>query len=424
MANHISIMDGKNLNLDQIEGRFAAFERVPFAVTLRLSKPLAEDGYGVITVNGVQVPKGKQFLMDMIVKSHCLMVPVGSVAREYGAEYTMKLSGFRAADGTAFPETTLKFKTGPRPLRDASHVEHDKLAIQAAREGMVLLKNENHVLPLEKNALLNCFGSAQYIFRNTATGAGLINPRWQANFHQSIREHSSFRVNREISDLYIRLEDICPSEEALQRARAQSDTAIIVIGRGSGEFLDNRPVKGGYYLTDSERAMIEAVSKAFPKTVAILNTGYPIEMGWVGEYGIDAVLYTGFAGMGAGYALMELLDGRANPSGKLPDTWAYDYYDYPAAHNFINLPADHKAVGEKEFGVHLYYEEDIYVGYRYFDSFGKPAAYGFGHGLSYTIFQLDFGPVRCENGQILEEVRVQNTGDRTGKETGIGRAHV
>lgn len=416
MSNRFSIMDGKQLNLDRIEGRFAAFERVPYAVTLRMNKPLAEDGYGVITVDGVEVPRGKPFLMDMIVKSHCLMVPVGSVAREYGREYTMKLTGFKAADGSAFPETTLKFKTMPRPARDDSHKAHDEVAIRAAREGMVLLRNEGGVLPLAPDATLNCFGAAQYIFRNTATGAGLINPRWQADFHQSVEEHSRFRVNRAVSVLYASLEDVCPSDELLAQAKEKSDTALILLTRGSGEFLDNRPVKGGYYLTDAERAMIRKVSGAFDKTVAILNTGYPIEMGWVKEYGIKAVLYTGFAGMGAGYALMELLDGRTNPSGKLPDTWAYDYYDYPSAHNFINLPAEHKAVGEKEFGVHLYYEEDIYVGYRYFDIFNKKAAYGFGHGLSYTKFSMETDAVHFENGRLTAAVTVTNIGERSGKE--------
>ena len=416
MSNRFSIIDGKKLNIDQIEGRFAAFERVPYAVTLRLSKPLAEDGYGVITVNGTVVPQGKSFFMDMIIKCHCLMVPVGSAAREYGKKYTMHLSGFKAADGSPFPDTDLHFETLPRPRKDDSHAGHDEIAIQAAREGMVLLKNAGGVLPLKPGTTLNCFGAAQFVFRNTATGAGLINPRWQANFHQSIKEHSSFRLNEEVSELYSCLEDICPADEVLVRAQKEEDTALILITRGSGEFLDNRPVKGGYYLTDEERAMICKVSGTFSRTIAILNTGYPIEMGWIEEYGIDTVLYTGFAGMGAGYALMEILDGRCCPSGKLPDTWALDYYDYPSAHNFPNLPAEHKAVGEKEFGVQIYYEEDIYVGYRYFDTFSKKNAYCFGHGLSYTDFELSFSECEYAEGILSTKVRVSNIGRYSGKE--------
>lgn len=416
MGNKFSILDGKKLNLDCIEGRFAAFAKVPYAVTLRLSQPIAEDGYGTITVDGVEIPRGTQFLMDMMVKVHCLMVPVGSVARGYGKEYTMRLTGFKGKDGKPFPDTTLKFRTMERPQRDHAYDTHDEVAIQAAREGMVLLQNENHVLPLREDAVLNCFGSAQFYFRNTATGAGLINPRWQANFHQSIEEHSRFRVNREVADLYVQLWDVVPSEAVLNRAKKQSDTAIILISRHSGEFSDNRPVKGGYYLTNDERAMINAVSKAFPKTVAIINAGYPIEMGWVKEFGIDAVLYTGFAGMGAGYALMEILDGRTNPSGKLPDTWSYDYYENPAAHNFVNLPADHKQVGEKDFGVHIYYQEDIYVGYRYFDTFEKKVAFSFGYGLSYTDFDTSFTEPVYANGNLTVDAVVCNTGTRPGKE--------
>lgn len=416
MGNKFSILDGKELNIDCIEGRFAAFAKHPYAVTLRLSQPIAEDGYGVVTVDGVEVPKGTQFLMDVMVKMHCLMVPVGSVAREYNKEYTIKLTGFKGINGKPFADTTLKFKTMPRPQRDHAYDAHDEVAIQAAREGMVLLQNNNNVLPLQKKSILNCFGSAQYMFRNTATGAGLINPRWQANFHQSIKEHSSFKVNQEVSNLYLRLVDVVPSEAVLSRAKKQSDTALIMISRHSGEFSDNRAIKGGYYLSDDERAMIAKVSTTFSKTVAIINTGYPIEMGWVKEFGIDAVLYTGFAGMGAGYALMEILDGRTNPSGKLPDTWSYDYYDHPSAHNFINLPAEHKQVGEKDFGVHIYYQEDIYVGYRYFDTFGKEAAYSFGHGKSYTDFDVTFGEPVYENGKLTIDAVVCNTGSRPGKE--------
>ena len=416
MGNKISILDGRELNIDQIEGRFAAFAKVPYAVTLRLSQPIAEDGYGVITVDGMEVPKGTQFLMDMIVKMNCLMVPVGSVAREYGKEYTMVLTGFVGVDGKPFPKTALKFKTIARPQCDHAYDAHDEVALQAAREGMVLLRNENHVLPLKENTILNCFGSAQYMFRNTATGAGLINPRWQANFHQSVSEHSHFQINQEVAQLYLRLEDVIPSEDILKRAQEQSDTAVILLSRTSGEFADNRPVKGGYYLTDNEREMIATVSNAFAKTVAVINTGYPIEMGWVKEYDIDSVIYTGFAGMGAGYALMEILDGRTNPSGKLPDTWSYDYFDHPAAHNFINLPADHKQVGEKDFGVHIYYQEDIYVGYRYFDTFRKDVAYGFGHGKSYTEFTCNYSVPVYDQGLVTVKTTVKNTGSRAGME--------
>lgn len=410
-----SLME-KTMNPDVIEGKFSAFEKLPYAIPVRMSKPLAEDGYGRVTVDGIEVEKGKVIFIDMMVKIHCLLIPVGEVARDYDKEYAVHLSGFVAEDGTPFADTTLKVRTTPRGQKNPAYKAHDKVALDAAREGMVLLRNKGGILPLRKDSILNCFGAAQYMFRNTATGAGLINPRWQANFHQSIEEHSDFTVNQEISQLYGRLKDTVPSVELLQEAKQKSDIALILISRTSGEFLDNKPIKGGYYLTDAEETMIAAVSAEFDKTVAIINTGYPIDMRWLEKYDIKSVLYTGFAGMCAGYALMEILDGRTNPSGKLPDTWSFDYYDNPASKNFINFKEDDKVPGEKDKGVHLYYEEDIYVGYRYFDTFGKKVAFSFGSGLSYTEFAVDTDSI-CWNGEQIEvDVTVRNIGKVSGKE--------
>ena len=406
----------KKLNLDQIEGKYSAYAKVPYAVPVRMSKPLAESGYGKVTVNGVEVSKGKCFFMDVIIKMHCLLIPVGEVAKEYDKEYTLKLSGFVAQDGTPFKDQEFKFHTLPRGQKNPQYAAHDEVALDAAREGMVLLKNDGHVLPLKKDSVLNCFGAAQFMFRNSSTGASLINPRWQANFHQAIAEHSEFEVNKEISELYRSLKDVLPAQEQLDDALQKSDTAVIVISRTSGEFLDNKPIKGGYYLTDDEHTMIARISKVFPKTVAIINTGYPIEMGWIEEYGINAVIYTGFAGQSAGYALVEILDGRTNPSGKLPDTWAVDYYDYPSAHNFINFAEEDAVPGEKDKGVLLYYEEDIYVGYRYFDTFGKRAAYSFGHGLSYTNFEINCEACNFDGEAITARIQVTNCGKLPGKE--------
>ena len=415
MKASFSLLENK-VNLDQIEGKYSAFAKMPYALAVRLSKPLAENSYGKVTVDGQEVSKGVSFFMDVMVKMHCMLVPVGEVAREYGKEYTIAFSGFTAADGTPFKDQSMKFKTLPRGVKDPRYAVHDEVALQAAREGIVLLKNENSTLPLKKDAVLNCFGAAQFMFRNTSTGASLIKPRWQANFHQSVEEHSSFTVNEKISGLYRCLKDVLPTTEQLATARKKSDTALILISRTSGEFLDNKPIKGGYYLTDEERAMAKAVTAAFPKTVAIINTGYPIEMGWLDEMGISAAIYTGFAGQAAGYALMEILDGRTNPSGKLPDTFAYDYYDHPCAHNFINFKEDDKVPGEKDKGVLLYYEEDIYVGYRYFDSFGKKAAYSFGHGLSYTDFEITYSELVWDGKQVSVSATVTNVGKVSGKE--------
>lgn len=405
----------KTLNLEQVEGKYSAFAKCAYALPVRMSKPLAKDGYGRVTVNGIEISQGKTFFMDVIVKMHCMLIPVGEVAREFGKEYTVRFEGFKAEDGSMFKPQTLKFRTLPRRQKEPGHEAHENVAFRAAAEGMVLLKNEGGVLPLAPDARLNVFGAAQYMFRNTATGAGLINPRWQADFHQSVQEHSSFTINSEISKLYERLHNTIPSADDLRKAKEYGETALIFISRTSGEFLDNKPVKGGYYLTDEEDAMIAAVSAVFDKIVAIINTGYPIDMRWAERYNVKAAIYTGFSGMMGGYALMELLDGRKTPSGHLPDTWALDYYDYPSAANFPNFQENDEVPGEKSHGVRLFYEEDIYVGYRYFDTFGKAVQYPFGHGLSYTRFDFDVSNCEADAIGVNVTAEVKNIGKRDGK---------
>ena len=195
----------KTLNLEQIEGKYSAFAKCHYALPVRMSKPLAKDGYGKVFVDGIEISQGKTFFMDMILKTHCMLIPVGDVAREFDREYTLRFEGFKAEDGSVFKPQTMKFKTLPRKQKDPRYAAHDAVALRAALEGMVLLKNEGGVLPLRPDAKLNVFGAAQYMLRNSATGAGLINPRWQADFHQAVKEHSTFTVNEEISRLYDRL---------------------------------------------------------------------------------------------------------------------------------------------------------------------------------------------------------------------------
>ena len=406
----------KTLNLEQIEGKYSAFAKCHYALPVRMSKPLARDGYGKVFVDGIEISRGKTFFMDMILKTHCMLIPVGDVARDFDREYTLRFEGFKAEDGSVFKPQTMKFKTLPRKQKDPRYAAHDAVALRAALESMVLLKNEGGVLPLRPDAKLNVFGAAQYMLRNSATGAGLINPRWQADFHQAVREHSTFTVNEDISRLYDRLQDAVPTESMLKAAKEQSDIALLFLSRTSGEFLDNKPIKGGYYLTDDEEAMIAAVSAVFEKTIAIINTGYPIDMRWMEKYGIKAALYTGFAGMGAGYALVELLDGRVSPSGHLPDTWALDYTDYPSSANFMNYQEGDEVPGEKSHGVRLFYEEDIYVGYRYFDTFQKSVQYPFGHGLSYTEFGVAVSACAADENGVKVSADVKNVGKTAGKE--------
>lgn len=403
----------KSYDPDQIDGELSAFSKLSRCMQMSLTAPLAPNGYGRVTVDGTELSPGE---MVMAVGFPLLLVPVGEVAREYDRSYTVKMEGFRAKDGKKFPPLTFTLKTTSRKLQNAAYAEHDEQTLIAAREGMVLLKNQDHLLPLAENSVLNCFGEGQHMFRISATGASAINPRWKPNFMQAVADHSHFSVNPELADYYRTTGACVPDADVIQRAKLQSDTALIFITRHSGEMQDNRLTKGQYYLSDAEREMVETVSREFGKTVLILNTGYPIALDWTKELDIDAILYTGFAGMLASYALVEILDGRTNPSGKLPDTFAWDFADHPVSKNYPTLPEGHPHIPDAGSGVRMYYEEDIYVGYRYFDTFGKGVAFPFGHGLSYTAFTAEAsGFARTETGAALD-VTVTNTGSTAGKE--------
>lgn len=403
----------KTLSPEQPDGKFSGFSKLPYLIQISLSSPLAEDGYGTVTVDGKLLPRGEQ----IVAMGHALLLlPVGLLAREYDRTYTVRLEGFRDVKGKKFPAKTIRIRTTPRRVQDKRYAAHDEAALQAAREGMVLLKNEDRVLPLPEDQLLNCFGGGQHMFRLSPTGASLINPRWRPTFHEAVAEHSRFRVNRELADYYQNLGAGAPNAEVLRRAREQSDTALIFITRHSGEMQDNRPTKGQYYLTDAEEEMLRVVTETFPKTVVILNIGHPIDLRWLRRYPVQGVIYTGLAGMLSACALVEILDGRTNPSGHLSITLAWDYPDNPANENFVTLGENEKCLGESEKGVRLYYAEDIYMGYRYFDTFGKSVAFPFGFGMSYTDFAISPGHVSWENGTVTAAVTVENTGTAAGKQ--------
>ncbi len=407
---------GKTLNVETIDGRMNSFARLPYGLEVRASHPIAEDGYGTVTVDGIPISRGKFFQMDMILRMEVLYLPVGEVAREPGRKYAVEITGFRAANGRPFADCSFEIQVQERGRRDPAFEKNDEVALEAARQGMVLLKNENKVLPLKGDSVLNCFGRGLYMFRRATVGASAINPRWTPDYVEAIRDHSGFTLNEETAGLYRYLRDTIPTGEQLAAARDKSDTAVIFISRCSGEFLDNVPDKDGYYLTDEEDAMVKAVTGAFEKTVAVINCGYPMDLSWAEKYGVKSLVYESYPGMLGAYALMEILDGRTNPSGKLPDTWPMDYYDVPASQNFINFKAGDRLPGEKEYGVHLYYEEDVYVGYRYFDSFQKPVRYSLGHGLSYTEFEILPGGVTLEETGLTAKVQVKNTGAVPGRE--------
>lgn len=403
----------KRFDPSQVDGMLSRFSQKPGLISCSLTVPVAEDGIGTAKVDGIPLSACEY----VNAAGHSLLlVPVGEVARDYNRSYQVILEGFCAKGGKRFPKCSFTLKTEKRREPDPRYAEHDEQALNAAREGMVLLKNEGGVLPLKPDSVLNIFGAAQHQYRITASGASLINPRWRPMLRDAIADHSSFEYNTELAAFYSSDSVGTPDQELLRRAKEKSDVAIILLSRQSGEGQDNRPVKGQYYLSDNEESMIASVCGAFEKTVVILNTGYPIDMRWTEQYNIKTVLYTGFAGMLSSYALMELLDGRTNPSGRLPDTWTWDWKDNPVSRNMPTLGEADKAPEDLEHGVRIYYEEDIYLGYRYFDTFQKNVAFSFGHGLSYTKFSHVLSGFTQTAEGISLDITVANEGQTAGKE--------
>ena len=301
--------------------------------------------------------------------------------------------------------------------------ELEEYSYLSAMEGSVLLENKNNVLPLKKGDRVSVFGRIQREYYKSGTGSGgLVNVKYVTNIVDELKKSSDIEINEELLSVYESWkkdnpfdygcgwgqEPWCQKEmeldtELVEKARAFGDKAIIVIGRTAGEDKDNSATEGSYLLSPLEEEMIKKVSSVFEKTIVVLNVGATIDMKWVKKYNISAVLYVWQGGMCGGRACADLLLGKVSPSGKLSDTIAYDISDYPSTANF----------GGKEYNL---YKEDIYVGYRYFETFNKGAVlYPFGYGLSYTDFEIAATCVE-ENGKIIVNATVKNIGDFAGKE--------
>lgn len=374
-------------------GTFAFHMQTTRTVPVVCSKMIAEDGYGVATVDGKVISKGKCVKFDF-APFPFYFLPVGEVATEFGKTYTVKLKGFRAVGGGKFADKTFKFRTPEKRRDDGKHTENETIAKYVSDEGITLLANDG-VLPLASKTEVALLGE-YYNFRITAIGASLIKPRWTLTVKEAIEQSNEFAI----SDA--------------------AKTALYFISRGSGENKDNKPIKGEYYLTDEEKdGLIKAVEK-HKSVVVILNTAYPIEMRYIKELGVSAILWTGLAGQRGAESLVDILCGRVSPSGRLADTWAYDYYDIPSSRNFINLDENSPVYTDdaKKYGAVVYYEERQFVGYRYFDSFEKQAAYYFGHGLSYTDFLIDAN-ADLSGGVLSVNATVTNIGKRAGKTSAL-----
>lgn len=405
-------------DIDDIDGMLCMLNRsFSGCAAVTFTKRLNETIYGKVTLEGKELSKGTLFTFEAMGGIQLCGFPVRGIITDYDKTYIARLEGFVDVDGNMMDPQEITIRSLPKKEHVPGYEAHDQVALQVAREGIVLLKNEENVLPLKKDETLNVFGKGLALFRISAVGAGKINPRYHVGMIKAIEEYSEFKLNSTLQALYSAGADVCPTDEMLQDAFSQSSTAIIMVTRGTGENIDNSAIKGEYYLTDEEEAMIQAVADKFKRTIAIVNSGYPMDVSWVKKYGIKGLLYCGLPGMLGGQALVEILDGRVNPSGKLPDTWSNDYYDIPASRNFYNA-VDGKPVLYTDTPVFAdtYYEEDIYVGYRYFETFGKEVAYPFGYGLSYTTFHLNATAMDHSKHRTILTIEVENTGDTAGKE--------
>ena len=325
---------------------------------------------------------------------------------------------------------------------------HAQLARKAGAEGMVLLKNNQGILPLPGNTgQLALFGNTSYEIITGGTGSGDVNEAYSVSLREGLN-NVGFSIDPELAKIYLAYmeevkairpprrmrfmpEEPVPEMEIdrsfISKAAGQADLALITIGRNSGEFRDR--TLEDFYLSDTEKSLIETVSEVFhamgKKVVVILNTGGVIETAsWRGRP--DAILLAWQAGQETGNAIADVLTGKVNPSGKLATTFPVKYEDVPSSTTFpgIELPVEEP---EEEGGRRRFmrakpsvitYEDDIYVGYRYYDAAGVEPAYEFGFGLSYTTFE--YGRLKLDSkkfkGWIQAEVEVTNSGSKAGRE--------
>lgn len=308
---------------------------------------------------------------------------------------------------------------------------------EVAAEGIVLLQNpefksagqqvnENgQVLPIKKSEHVSVFGRIQAHYYKSGTGSGgAVRVDYVNGILEGLRNNPSVKLNEELAKVYADWIKLNPfnnggggwaaepwsqaemplTDTIVDAAKAKSDTAVVIIGRTAGEDKDNTDVKGAYRLTDLEVDMLNRVYAKFNRVAIVLNVANVIDMSWAKNYPNAAIVYAWQGGMEGGSAVADVLTGDVTPSGKLSDTIAATLADYPSTANF----------GSRTENA---YKEDIYVGYRYFETFapGK-VLYPFGYGLSYTTFKTTTDQVTTNENEITVRVTVQNTGKVEGKE--------
>ena len=297
------------------------------------------------------------------------------------------------------------------------------LAREAVAEGCVLLENKGQALPLRDGERVAVFGRMAFHYYKSGLGSGgLVNTRYVVGILDALKECEGVYLDEKLMGIYEDWimenpydegqgwghvpwcqKEMDVTEEMLDCAR-RNDVSLVVIGRTAGEDQDNNAKAGSYCLTETEEDMIRRVCEVSERTVVVLNVGNIIDMSWVEKYRPQAVLYVWQGGQEGGNGVADVLTGNVCACGKLTDTIAADIKDYPSTENFGDPFKN-------------YYKEDIYVGYRYFETFARDKVlYPFGYGLSYTTFEMKAEVLKNTGDEITVSATVANTGELKGKE--------
>ncbi|MBE6544011.1 MAG: carbohydrate-binding protein [Ruminococcaceae bacterium] len=292
-------------------------------------------------------------------------------------------------------------------LADMTDIE---LTRYAGAEGMVLLENTKNTLPLKNSDTVALFGPAQINFIKGGTGSGDVNALYIVNALEGMRnkvKEGKVKIYEELSKAYEDNINYKPTADEVTEIAKKANKAVVFISRNSGENVD--VAQTNYYLSTVEKNLLEKVCNAgFDGVTVVLNIGTVMDTSFIKTYSqIDSVLIAWQPGMEGGNAVADVLTGDVNPSGKLSDTMAAKYTYYPSSANFNSS------------SVYATYSEDIYVGYRYFETFDpkyEKVNYEFGYGLSYTTFEIGTPKVLCDGTYIEATVEVKNTGKVAGME--------
>ena len=325
--------------------------------------------------------------------------------------------------------------------------DNRKVARKAAAEGFVLLENKDHFLPLSKGSKVGLYGAGAIRTIKGGTGSGDVNERDSVNIFQGMKnagydvtssewleDYDKCYVQARLDwkneifgkmggneekffDAYSATPFFMPAGNPINEEKAANDgadTAFFVLARIAGENKDRFDIEGDYFISKEEKAILAQVSRCYKNVVLVINTGGLMDLAFTEEFdNVRAILQYVQAGQEGGNAFADVVSGDVTPSGKMTDTWAKSYYDYPGAEVYSYKNGDLSK--EK-------YEEGIFVGYRYFDTFEVPVRYSFGYGMSYTDFEIRTDDIKVSgrgmmNPKVSVTVTVTNTGDTyAGKE--------